>query len=162
MPNGVEPSPLQLSGKRMRNQKLGSNYQLNECPYPFSDDNNCESVDEEEYEIAADKNNFIRRIRKEMFCRKKRTLKTVRLSNDFLNKKAKNSEFEEESAFYNKLQQDDEYQEGDELVLAMGDMDDDGNQGDNDGGDGFDESDEEDDDNFGILGVLNKKAKQVM
>ena len=45
-------------------------------------------IDEEEYEIAADKDNFIRRIRKEMFCRKKRTLKTVRLSNDFLNKKA--------------------------------------------------------------------------
>ena len=162
MPNGVEPSPLQLSGKRIRNQKLGSNYQLNECPYPFSDDNNCESVDEEEIEIAADKENLIRRIRKEMNCGKKRTLKKVRLSNDFLNKKAKNSEFEEESAFYNKLQQDDEYQEGDELVLAMGDMEDDGNQGDDDGEDCFDENDDDDDDKFGILGVLNKKAKQVM
>ena len=155
MPDNAEPSPLQLSGKRTKYHNIRSNYCLGEVPYPFSDDNYFESVDEEELE--PNKRSLIRRVRREMNREKKRNLKQVHLSNDVLTKKAKNTQFEEERGFYNKLQQDDEYQEGDEFVLDMNEIDDDGNYGDND----IDVY-EEDDDNFGILGTLNKNAKKVM
>ena len=163
MPSGAEPSPLQLSGRRNKKPKLSSKIEFNEVPYPFSDDNQYESLDEEELELAADKENLIQRIRKEMFKEKKKPFKKVRLSNDFITKKSKKNEYEEESAFYNNgAQQDDEYHEEDEFVLDMDEINDDddkGNHGDND-----DESDNDDDadDNFGILGILNKNAKKVM
>ena len=144
MSNNAEPSPLQLSGKRMKCHNIGSNYCLNEVPCSFSDDNYFESVDEDEHE--QNKRSLICRIRQEMNKEKKRNLKQIHLSNDILNKKAKNAQFEEERAFYNQLHQDDESQEGDEYVLKMNEMDDDGNYGDNDIDD-----DEEEDENFGIL-----------
>jgi hypothetical protein len=167
MPSGAEPSPLQLSGRRNKNAKLGSNIELNEVPYSFSDDNQYESLDEEELELAADKENLIKRIRKEMFKEKKKRLKKVRLSNDFITKKSKNNDYEEESAFYNNIaQQDDEYHEGDEFVLDMNEINDDdddkGIHGDNDDDDDSSNENDDVDDNFGILGILNKNARKVM
>ena len=166
MPSGAEPSPLQLSGRRNKNAKLGSNIELNEVPYSFSDDNQYESLDEEELELAADKENLIKRIRKEMFKEKKKRLMKVRLSNDFITKQSNNNDYEEESAFYNNIaQQDDEYHEGDEFVLDMDEINDDddkGNHGDNDDDDESSNEDDDVDDNFGILGILNKNARKVM
>ena len=155
MLHNAEPSPLQLSGKRMKCHNKRSNCCLNEVPYSFSDDNYFESLDEDECKPS--KRNLICRIRREMNKEKKKNLKQVRLSNNILNKKAKKTQFEEEKAFYNFLHQNDDSQEGDEYVLDMDEMDDDGNYGDNDIDD-----EEEDDDNLGILGVLNKNAKKVM
>ena len=164
MPSGAEPSPLQLSGRRNKNKNLGSNAEYNEVPYSFSDDNQYESLDEEELELAADKENLIQRIRKEMFQEKKKPFKKVRLSNDFITKNSKKNEYEEESAFYNNgEQQDDEYHEEDEFVLDMDEMNDDDDKGNHGDNDDESDSDEDDvDDNFGILGILNKNAKKVM
>ena len=172
MPSDAEPSPLQLSGKRAK--KVCSNTQLSDCP-PM--DSNIED-DDDEKNLSADKDNIVKKIRREMMIGKgiKKKLKRVRLSNDFINKKKKKKgKFEEESAFYNLNKdtkfndeydydnyidngyehddEDDEYKEGDEFVLDMNE--------DEDNEENVIDGEDNNEDDFGILGVLEKNNKKL-